>query len=100
MTIDIEEIDELYKKLNDQRHYYLTLLEEKDKEIYELKIELYNFKNNKKEVNKMTKEIYDVLMRMKEALIHNNSVTLTKKDLHFILKYINDLEKELVGENE
>lgn len=48
----------------------------------------------------MTKEIYEVLLRMKKALMHNNSITLTKKDLHFILKYINDLEKELVGDNE
>ena len=34
----------------------------------------------------MNKEIYEVLMRMKEALMHNNSITLTKKRLTFYFK--------------
>lgn len=34
---DIEKIDELYEKLEDQRHFYLELIGDKDKTIYQLR---------------------------------------------------------------
>lgn len=48
----------------------------------------------------MTKELYEVLLRMKESLMHKSSITLSARELHYIIKYINELELEICGEDE
>lgn len=46
----------------------------------------------------MNKELYEVINKLKEGLLKNQRVSLNKKELHLILKYINELEKEVAGE--
>lgn len=48
----------------------------------------------------MTKELSELLKRMKEKLLHSEGITLTKKDLSLIIKYINELEIEISGVDE
>lgn len=49
----------------------------------------------------MTRELIDLLNKMRLELIHSrNGITLTKRELHLIIKYINDLEIEISGGNE
>lgn len=47
----------------------------------------------------MSKELNELLNRIKKTMVNNiKQMTLTKYELHLILKYINELEKELAGE--
>lgn len=43
----------------------------------------------------MTKELNEVLKRMKTACSYSLGISLDKKALRLILKYINDLEKAI-----
>ena len=43
----------------------------------------------------MTKELFEVILKMKEKLSNNVGVELTKKELSLVLKYINELEIEI-----
>lgn len=45
----------------------------------------------------MTKELNEVLERIKQALLHKEPIKLNKKELHLLMKYINDLETEIAG---
>ena len=48
----------------------------------------------------MTKELSEILQRMRIALLHKNGITLDNKALRLIMKYINELEIEISGGNE
>ena len=48
----------------------------------------------------MTRELIDLLKKMKEHLLRGAGINLTKKELHLVVKYINDLEIEISGGNE
>lgn len=48
----------------------------------------------------MTKELYEILQRMKTNLVYRHSVTLSYKELSLIMKYITELEIEISGGNE
>lgn len=45
----------------------------------------------------MYKELADTIKEMKNRLLHSEGITLTKKQLSMILRYINQLEKEISG---
>ena len=45
----------------------------------------------------MTKELNEVLQRMKQCLLYKLDIKLTRKEIHLIMKYINDLETEISG---
>lgn len=45
----------------------------------------------------MNKELYELLMKMKSELLNNQGITLSKKELSLLLKYINELELEISG---
>lgn len=46
----------------------------------------------------MTRELIDLLNKMRLCLLHSTKgITLTKHELHLIVKYINDLEIEISG---
>ena len=46
----------------------------------------------------MNKELYEVLNKLRKSLLNSTSATLTKKEIHLLIKYINDLEKEITGD--
>lgn len=49
----------------------------------------------------MTRELIDLLNRMRETLLRSNKgYNLTKEELRLIIKYINDLEIEISGGDE
>ena len=48
----------------------------------------------------MTKELHEVLQRMKTNLVYRHSVTLNPKELSLVMRYINELEKEISGGDE
>ena len=48
----------------------------------------------------MTKELFEVLNKIRHAMLNSRELTLSKKELHLILKYINELEKEISGDYE
>lgn len=49
----------------------------------------------------MNRELNDVLNKIRKTLISSmKQLTLSKRELHVLLKYINDLEKELGTEVE
>ena len=48
----------------------------------------------------MTKELSDVLSRMRTMLLHRRSITLNKNELRLVMKYIHELEIEISGGNE
>ena len=43
----------------------------------------------------MNKELSELLKTMKTELLHNQGITLSKKELRMIVKYINELEIEI-----
>ena len=43
----------------------------------------------------MNKELYELLNRMRTELLNGNGVCLTKKELSMVIRYINELEKEI-----
>ena len=43
----------------------------------------------------MTKELFEVILKMKEKLSNNVGIELTKKELSLVMKYINELEIEI-----
>lgn len=45
----------------------------------------------------MTKELNEVLQRMRIALLHKNGITLDSKALRLVMKYIHELEMEISG---
>ena len=45
----------------------------------------------------MYKELADTIKEMKFRLLNSEGITLTKKQLSMILRYINQLEKEISG---
>lgn len=45
----------------------------------------------------MTKELYEILQRIKQCLIYKLDIKLTYKELHLVMKYINELETEIAG---
>ena len=45
----------------------------------------------------MNKELFEVLKKMKNELLHKQGITLNKNELRMILRYINDLEIEIAG---
>ena len=45
----------------------------------------------------MNKELYEVIKKIKISLLHSQNLTLSKKELHLLIKYINELEKEVAG---
>lgn len=48
----------------------------------------------------MNKELYELLNKLKEKLLHSEGVTLSKVELRLIMRYINELEKEISGGTE
>lgn len=48
----------------------------------------------------MTKELNEVLQRMRIALLHKKGITLDNKDLRLVMKYIHELEIEISGGDE
>ena len=48
----------------------------------------------------MTKELHEVLQRMKGALLVKRGITLDNKALRLVMKYIKELEIEISGGNE
>lgn len=49
----------------------------------------------------MNRELNDVLNKIRKTLTSSmKQLTLSKRELHVLLKYINDLEKELGTESE
>ena len=48
----------------------------------------------------MTKELSEVLQRMRTALLYGLGITLDKKALRLVMRYINELEIEISGGNE
>lgn len=45
----------------------------------------------------MNKELYEIIKRMKNELLHNQGIELDKKELSLLVKYINELEIEISG---
>ena len=48
----------------------------------------------------MTKELNEVLQRMKVNLAYKHPVSLNTKELSLVMKYIHELEIEISGGNE
>lgn len=48
----------------------------------------------------MTRELIDLLNKMRQALLNSQEIRLNKKELRLIMKYINDLEIEIAGGDE
>ena len=48
----------------------------------------------------MTKELSEVLQRLRVALLHKKGITLDNKALRLVMKYIHELEIEISGGNE
>lgn len=48
----------------------------------------------------MTKELNEILQRMRTNLVYRHSVTLNPKELSLVMKYIHELEIEISGGNE
>lgn len=48
----------------------------------------------------MTKELSEVLQRMRVALLHKKGITFDNKDLRLVMKYITELEIEISGADE
>lgn len=48
----------------------------------------------------MTKELSELLKRMKQSLLHGEGIRLTRKELSLVIKYINELEIEISGVDE
>ena len=46
----------------------------------------------------MNKELYEVLTKLRKSLLNSTSITLSKKEIHLLIKYINELEKEIAGD--
>ena len=46
---------------------------------------------------RMTRELIDTLNKMKECLLNGTGISLNRKELHLVIKYINDLEIEISG---
>lgn len=45
----------------------------------------------------MNKELYELIKLLKDKLLHSEGITLNKKQLKMIMKYINELEIEISG---
>ena len=45
----------------------------------------------------MTKELAELINRLKQCLLYKLEVKLTYKEVHLLMKYINDLETEIAG---
>lgn len=43
----------------------------------------------------MNKELYDVILKMREQLINKEGIELDKKELALIMRYMNELEVEI-----
>ena len=43
----------------------------------------------------MNKELYELLQKMKDQLLHSQGISLSKKELSMIIRYINALEIEI-----
>lgn len=43
----------------------------------------------------MNKELYDIILKMRNQLIKREGIELDKKELALILKYMNELEVEI-----
>ena len=48
----------------------------------------------------MTRELIDLLNKMRQVLLNGQEIRLNKKELRLIMKYINDLEIEIAGGDE
>lgn len=48
----------------------------------------------------MNKELYEVINKLRMSMLSGQGITLTKKEIHLILKYITELEKEIAGDYE
>ena len=44
----------------------------------------------------MTRELREILDKMKDALLHGKEIRLSRKELSLVIKYINDLETAVV----
>ena len=42
----------------------------------------------------MYREAREIIDQIKDNLLHGKGITLTKRDLHYLIIYINELEKE------
>lgn len=43
----------------------------------------------------MNKELYELLNKMRNELLHGQGISLTKKELSMIIRYINELVEEI-----
>ena len=43
----------------------------------------------------MNKELYELLNKMRERLLHGCSIELSRKELSMVIRYINELEREI-----
>lgn len=50
--------------------------------------------------NTFTRELNEVLTKIRQELLKGNGVSLTRQELHLVVKYINDLEIEITGDYE
>lgn len=46
----------------------------------------------------MTKELFEVILKMKQNLFNSQGIELTKKELSLVMRYINELENEVTGD--
>ena len=45
-------------------------------------------------------EVFRLIKKIRQELLKGNGVSLTRKELHLVVKYINDLEIEITGDYE
>ena len=50
--------------------------------------------------NTFTRELNEALTKIRQELLKGNGVSLTRQELHLVVKYINDLEIEITGDYE
>ena len=46
----------------------------------------------------MTKQLYEILKKLKQCILFNLDIKLTYKEVCLLMKYIDELEKEVAGD--